>query len=59
MPLKRRMGCTASREDGFSLPDLWKMTELEVWMKKGQICEGYVQRIDFPNKGGAGVSKGE
>ncbi len=51
MPLKRRMGCTASREDGFSLPDLWKMTELEVWMKKGQICEGYVQRIDFPNKG--------
>ena len=20
-------------------------------MKKGQICEGYVQRVDFPNKG--------
>ena len=20
-------------------------------MKKGQICEGYVERLDFPNKG--------
>lgn len=24
---------------------------MEGCMKKGQICEGYVQRVDFPNKG--------
>lgn len=24
---------------------------MENCMKKGQICEGYVQRVDFPNKG--------
>ncbi len=24
---------------------------MEERMKKGQICEGYVQRVDFPNKG--------
>ena len=36
---------------GEAAPCLFCCMKTEAWMRKGQIFEGIIERVDFPNKG--------